>query len=93
MKVIDYLKHQHCQARLSKYILNYIYYIIAQIIEKYVGLKNFAVNKNQQTDANYNIPNISHTFICEGKEKTNTKIVISSRPTVYPAPQSSTNCE
>jgi hypothetical protein len=39
-----------------------------------------------------NIHNVSHTFIREGKEMTNTKIVTTSRPNIYPAPQPRINC-
>ena len=51
-------------------------------------IKNLFKGKKQQC----NIPVVSHTFIREGKEKTNTKIVTSPRPNVYPAPQPRINC-
>ena len=52
---------------------------------------NFIKNLFKCREQQCNIPVVSHTFIREGKEKTNTKIVTSPRPTVYPAPQTRIN--
>lgn len=54
---------------------------------------NFIKNLFKGSKQQCNIPVISHTFIREGKEKTNSKIVTSPRPTVYPAPQPRINCD
>ena len=55
---LEYLKHQHCQFRLSEHILSSAYPVIAQIMEEYVELSTNQANGAKQSTSNCNIPHV-----------------------------------
>jgi len=59
---LEYLKHQHCQFRLSEHILSSAYPIVAQIMEEYAELSSNQANGDEHSESTCNLQSVSIRF-------------------------------